>query len=231
MATTAVPFLPRLDLQVGSKSQSEEAPMTSLVAACALMSIVFSPLALAEDAESAVHSDVSVAPIAGELDIRGIIASFSSRTHKRFLIDPRVRASVALVGLDARDVTYPLLLTIFEVHGFSAHEQEGVIVVGPDAYDRQTPSPLVPADNIRAADAEIVTAIVAVKNIGAALLVPVLRPLMPQQAQLSAVIGRNALIIVDRAANVRRLVAITEALDRLPATANPVVSSVEAKGE
>ncbi len=101
-----------------------------------------------------------------------------------------------------------------------------MIVVGPDAYDRQTPSPLVPADNIRAADAEIVTAIVAVKNIGAALLVPVLRPLMPQQAQLSAVIGRNALIIVDRAANVRRLVAITEALDRLPATASPVVSSV-----
>jgi general secretion pathway protein D len=231
MATSVTSRLPGLAFPVEFNSQLKEAPMTTFFKACALMSVVFSPLALAEDAEPAAHAAITVAPIAGELDIRGIIASFSSRTHKRFLIDPRVRASVALVGLDARDVTYPLLLTIFEIHGFSAHEQEGVIVVVPDAYDRQTPSPLVSADNIRTSDAEIVTAIVAVKNISAVQLVPVLRPLMPQQAQLAAVTGRNALIIVDRAANVRRLVAITEALDKLPATASPVVSSGDAKGE
>jgi general secretion pathway protein D len=203
--------------------------MTTFFRTFALMSIIFSPLTLAEDVEPATSTDVSVALNAGEIDLHDIIASFSSRTHKRFLIDPRVRASVTLVGLDARDVTYPLLLTILNVHGFSAQERDGVIVVVPDAYDRQVASPLVPADNIKASDAEVVTAILAVKNMSAAQLVPILRPLMPQQAHLAAVTDRNALIIVDRAANVRRLVAIAEALDRLPPTASPSVTSDDTK--
>ncbi len=195
--------------------------MTTFLRTCLLMSIVVSPVALAQDVEPAVSSEVSVAPTAGGLDIHDVIASVSSRTRKRFLVDPRVRASVALVGMDARDVTYPLLLTILNVHGFSAHERDGVVVVGPDASDRQIASPVVPADNIRASDAEFVTAILPVKNISAGQLVPILRPLMPQRAHLAAAVERNALIIVDGAANVRRIVAIAEALDRLPTIAIP----------
>ena len=197
--------------------------MTTFFRTLALMSIIVSPLALAEDVEPAANSDFSAAPTAGELDLHAVIASFSIRTHKKFLIDPRVRASIFMVGLDASDVTYPLLLTILQIHGFSAHEQDGVIVVVPDAWDRQIASPFVRADNIRASDAEVVTTIVVVKNVSAAQLVPILRPLMPQQAHLAAVTDRNALMIVDKAANVRRLVAIAEALDKLPATASPSV--------
>jgi len=197
----------------------------------ALMSIVVSPLTFAEDAEPATQTDVSATPAAAELDIHAVIASVSSRTHKKFLVDPRVRASVTLIGLNARDVTYPLLLTILNVHGFSAHERDGVIVVVPDATDRQVASSVVPADNIQASDAEVVTAILVVKNISAAQLVPILRPMMPQNAHLAAMPDRNALIIVDRAANVRRMVAIAKALDRLPATASPSVTSGGSKDE
>jgi general secretion pathway protein D len=205
--------------------------MTTVSKAFAVMSIFISPMALAQEAEPAGNPDVLPAPAVGGLDIRAVIASFSSRTNKRFLIDPRVRSGVELVGLDASEITYPLLLTILEVHGFSAHEQNGVIVVVPDAYDRKIPSQLVPADTIRASDAEVVTTIVAVKNVSAGQLVPILRPLMPQQAHLVAVTDRNALIVVDKAANVRRLVAITEALDRLPATASPTVNTSDSQSQ
>jgi general secretion pathway protein D len=205
--------------------------MTTILKTFALTCIFVSPLALAEDAEPAVHPGFSAAPAAEELDIRAVIASFSSRTHKKVVIDPRVRARVESVGLDASDITYPLLLTILEVHGFSAHEQDGVVVVVPDAFDRKLPSRLVPANNIRAPNAEVVTAILVFKNISAAQLVPILRPLMPQQAHLAALPDRNALIVVDRAANVRRLVTITEALDKLPAMASPPVESGNSEGE
>ena len=205
--------------------------MTTFFRTCVLMSIVVSPIALAQDVEPAASSDVSVAPTAGGLDIHDVIASVSSRTRKRFLIDPRVRASVALVGLDARDVTYPLLMTILNVHGFTAHERDGVVVVEPDASARQIASPLVPAENIRASDAEFVTVILPLKNISAGQLVPILRPMMPQQAHLAAAVERNALIIVDGAANVRRMVAIAEALDRLPAIAGPADIPCESNNE
>src|SRR5688572_14766173 len=110
--------------------------MTAFLRTCAFMSIIATSWALAEDVEPATSSDVPVAPMADGFDIHDIIASVSSRTRKRFIIDPRVRAHVTLVGLDARDVNYPLLLTILNVHGFSAHERDGVVVVTPDLVDR-----------------------------------------------------------------------------------------------
>jgi len=205
--------------------------MTAFLRAFALMCAFVSPLAIAEDVEQHSRSDESVASNKGEFDLYDIVASLSSRTNKRFIIDPRVRAIVTLVGLNARDVDYPLLLRILSVHGFSAHERDGVIEILPDALDRQTPSPLVAANKIRALDAEIVTAILQVKNISAAQLVPILRPMMPQRAHLAACVDRNALIIVDQAANVRRIVAITETLDKLPAVASPPVSSDDSKDQ
>jgi general secretion pathway protein D len=195
------------------------------------MSIFVSALVLAEDVESTAQSNVAEAPNADELDLHDVISSFSSRTNKRFLLDPRVRAGVTLIGLDARDVTYPILLRILNVHGFSAEERDGVVVVLPDAFDRQTASPVVPAGNIRAPDAEVVTAILAVKNTSAAHLVPILRPLMPQRAHLAALVDRNALIIVDQAANVRRLVAIVEMLDKLPVVESPSAKSGDSREE
>lgn len=194
--------------------------MTAVLWAFALMGVIVSPAAHAAEVQPAADLAESVNSTAGEISIRDIIASVSSRTRKRFLVDPRVRASVTLVGLGARDVTYPLLLTILDVHGFSAHERDGIIVVVPDAYDRHTASSLVSTGDIRGPDAAIITTIVPVKNVRAVQLVPILRPLMPQQAHLVAVVDRNALLIVDRAANVRRLVGIVEALDKLPVNAN-----------
>jgi len=168
----------------------------------------------AEDASSpAITSPAYVTP---SVDVRVIIDSVSHRLHKKFLIDPRVGASVSLVGVQTNEVTYPLLLTILSVHGFFVYEQDGVLVVSPDATLRVVPSgPVGPVlDSVP--DADIVTTVIELKNTGAPPLVPVLRPLMPQNAQLAAVADHNALILVDRAGNARRLVALIRELDKLP---------------
>jgi general secretion pathway protein D len=51
--------------------------------------------------------------------------------------------------------------------------------------------------------------------VSAAQLVPVLRPLMPQNAQLSAVTGANILILSDHANNVNRMIRIIERIDQV----------------
>jgi general secretion pathway protein D len=175
-------------------------------------------------------SPASPVTAAQGVDVRTIIASVSQRTHKTFLVDPRVAATVHLDGTGSRDVTYPLLLTILAVHGFAVYEQEGVVVVTPDANERFFPSSMVKPDEIRAPDAEIVTTVVAVKNAKAPELATVLRPLMAPNTSLNAMADRNALIIVDRAANVRRMVAIIRELEGLPAfspASDPVPRSVQ----
>jgi hypothetical protein len=42
------------------------------------------------------------------------------------------------------------------------------------------------------------------------------RPMMPQSRHLAAYPDRNALVIVDRSANVRRLVEVVKILENLP---------------
>ena len=181
--------------------------------ALTMMSIIPAALAAEDAGDSVLASSATATP---GVDVRTIIASVSQRRHKTFLVDPRVAASVHLDGSTSRDVTYPLLLTILAVHGFAVFEQEGVVVVAPDANERFFPSSIVKPDEIRAPDAEIVTTLVAVKNAKATELVTILRPLVATNAQVTAFADRNAVIIVDRAANARRIVAIIRELDKLP---------------
>jgi len=52
-----------------------------------------------------------------------------------------------------------------------------------------------------------------VKSLPAASLVPILRPIVPQNGHLVAVPCTNVLMIVDTYANVRRLESVVQALD------------------
>ncbi len=58
------------------------------------------------------------------------------------------------------------------------------------------------------------TQVVAVKNVSAAQLVPILRPLIPQYGHLAAYPASNMLIISDRASNVNRVMRIIQRIDQ-----------------
>jgi len=59
-----------------------------------------------------------------------------------------------------------------------------------------------------------VTHQVRLQPVPAAQLVPILRPLLPQAAHLAALPDQNALLIVDRFGNVKRVVALVRELDK-----------------
>ena len=61
---------------------------------------------------------------------------------------------------------------------------------------------------------ELITQVIAVHNVNAAQLVPVLRPLMPQAAHMAAYPNGNILILSDRASNVSRVMRIIERIDQ-----------------
>ena len=95
------------------------------------------------------------------------------------------------------------------VHGFVAFEAGEIIKILPDANARVHPA---------AAEGEggdrIATRVLALENVGAAQLVPLLRPLMPQYAHLAAHPGSNSLILADRASNVNRMLSIIDRMDQ-----------------
>jgi general secretion pathway protein D len=176
-------------------------------------------LAFANDPASSQNASTASVPIThGDTDVRTLLREVGARFHKHFVlgIDPRVPQTVDLGGLERQDVTYPQLLSILEVNGMIVVADDGVLQVISTVDARQAALPLVAPENIKALDDEWVTCVIPIKNISAAQLVPILRPMIPQAGHLAAFPDRNALIIADRSANVRRIVEIIKILESLP---------------
>ena len=145
-----------------------------------------------------------------------VIEAVSQVTGKTFIVDPRV-SNVPVTMLSTTpmspDAFYEAFLAILQVHGFMAVPSGSVIKVLPDATARQVPANDLP-DRVSATSDEIVTQVVQVRNVSAAQLVPILRPMMPQAAHLAAYPSANMLIISDRASNVSRMMRIVARIDR-----------------
>ena len=182
---------------------------TSIVAAFALFTIVVAPAANAQ-VERAEEQSPPAMP--GAVPLERVIAAVAKRTGKQFIVDPRVRGQVTVVGQEATSIDYATLLSILQVHGFATVEQGGSVRVIPDANIRQQALPLVSGKESYA-DGEYVNKIIMLKNVAAAQLVPILRPLLPQHAHLVAMPCKNALLVTDVFASVKRIEQIARALD------------------
>ena len=154
----------------------------------------------------------SAARVENGIPIATLITSVAKKTGKKFVIDPRVRGDVELVGHDTASMSYGELLTVLHVYGFTAVEYGSYVSVIPDASVRTTPIPIVSGRETRP-DAEFVSKIITVKNVPATQLVPLLRPIMPQAGHRVALPCVNKLMIVDTFGNVQRIQALIEALD------------------
>ena len=134
--------------------------------------------------------------------------------NKKFLVDGHVSPQIYLGGVDANDVTYPLLLSILRANNLAVVEIEGRLNVVSVFEIRLYPVPFANTDDPNIAADEWRTRVLQLTNIEAAQTVPILRPLLPQAAHLAAFPSSNQLVIVDRYANVKRITEIVRALDK-----------------
>jgi len=151
-----------------------------------------------------------------DADIGALISTVAEVTDRNFIVDPRVKGKVTVISsrpMDSEEV-YQVFLSILKVHGFAAVPSGSVIKIVPDVNAKQEDIPTV-TDRETGQGDEMVTRVVEVNNVAAAQLVPILRPLVPQQGHLAAYPTTNVLIISDHAANVERLVSIIRRIDQV----------------
>src|SRR5260221_9377495 len=172
------------------------------------------------------QSGPRITPNFKDADITQLIEAVSAATGKNFIIDPRVRAQVTWISGAGTSMTpeqfYQGFLSVLQVHGFVAVPAGNQVKVLPDANMRQLPGDDLPS-RVSSSSDELVTQVITVTNVSAAQLVPVLRPLMPQNAQLSAGTRAHILVISDRASNVNRMVRIVARIDLSGNTAIDVI--------
>ena len=194
-------------------------------ALCALAALLTATLAAAQPRPQAQQPQAQqpqvaqaqrISPNFRDADITQITEAVSAATGKTFILDPRVRAQVTMLSTRPMSPSefYEAFLSILQVYGFIAVPAGEVIKILPDANARQIPSIDLP-DHVSSTSDEIVTQVVDVRNVSAAQLVPILRPMIPQYGHLAAYPSSNILIISDRASNVNRMMRIIRRVDQI----------------
>lgn len=173
------------------------------------------------------------------VDIRNVIAEVSRETGKNFIIDPRVEGKVSIISSTPMgpDEVYHVFLSVLQVSGFSALSTGKITKIVPDVESKAFAGHVANQDNPGEGD-EIIVRVIPIKFVSAFQLVPILRPLMPQWASVTAYTPTNMLIVAGRANNIQRIVRIIQQVDTASyegvsvfklhyATASDVVKSLE----
>ena len=150
-----------------------------------------------------------------DADIRSLIETVAEATGRNFVVDPRVKAKVTVISARSmnREEVYQVFLSVLQVHGYATVKVGEIIKILPDVNAKQGPV-LTSGGSTHATGDELVTRVIPIKNVPAAQMVPILRPLVPQQGHLAAYPNSNVLVISDRAANIQRLISIIDRIDR-----------------
>jgi len=161
----------------------------------------------------AKSQEPTVTPNYREADIRQIVEAVGEVTGRNFILDPRLNFKATMLSSTPMtpEAFYEAFLSILQVNGYVAMTSGDLVKIVPDASARQYYGAL--GTDSAAAD-DFVTQVVRVDNVGAAQLVPILRPLIPQYGHLAAHPGSNMLIISDRASNVNRMLRIIRRIDQ-----------------
>src|SRR5210317_338985 len=149
-----------------------------------------------------------------ETDIQELIKFVAEATGTTIVVDPAVKGKVKVVSAKpvSKDELYELFLSILEVHGYTAVRSGGVVRVIQAKDARSAPVEVRDGKGVSGSD-EYITQVIRLENISAAKLIPVLRPLVPQQAHMAAYAPSNAIIISDVSANIDRIRDIIMRMD------------------
>src|SRR3984893_14766877 len=197
-----------------NRTQPQSQPRAAIVVALAAALLVSATLWAAAPPARPQQDGPTITPNYKDTALSQIIQAVAEVTGKNFIIDPRVNAKVTMLSATPMSPAafYEAFLSVLQVYGYVAVPAGKVIKIIPNTDQRQVPANDLPSSVSSTSD-EIVTQVVSLKNVSAAQLVPMLRPLMPQYAQLAAYAAGNMLILSDRASNVSRIVRIVQRMD------------------
>jgi general secretion pathway protein D len=175
--------------------------------------------------EAPAAAPIPAGPPLPTVSLESLVERVARSSKKSFLIDSRAAQQVYLGSVRPEDVNYPTLLAILRTNGMAGTTIEGRVNIVPVFEIRSLAVPLLQNDDSSIPADEWVSRVITTAKTATSGMVPVLRPLLPAGAHLSAMCGScepgaqlctncRQLIVVDRYANVQRITAIVKMLDQ-----------------
>lgn len=171
-------------------------------------SLLATPLALANEFSASFKGT----------DIQEFINIVGRNLEKTIIVDPSVRGKVDVRSYDTLNEKqyYSFFLNVLEVYGFAVVEMDNGVLKVIKAKDAKTSAIPVLGDHDRANGDNVITQVVAVKNVSVRELSPLLRQLIDNAGAGNVVHydPANIILITGRAAVVNRLADIIRRVDQ-----------------
>ena len=181
--------------------------VTAGLAATALLVLGAVPAA-AEDETAGIEPAYPV------VELAEVLNAVARRSGKTFIVDADVHGQIQIGRLNPRDLDLAVLHSVLFGNRLAAVDTGGARKIVPVHRIRQQALPLVGDGGAEEfAEDEWVMRLLPLDNMEAAALVPMVRPLLPQEAYMVADRQSNTLLIADRYAKIGRLTAMIERLD------------------
>lgn len=142
-----------------------------------------------------------------------VLDAVSKKTGKVFVVERDIRPEIVVGQIEPRRMDYDTLLIVLRNNHLAAVNYDDIISIVSVDRIRQYPLPLIQEEDDAIADEEWVTMLVEIKNAEARMFVPILRPMLPQQGHLVGHPDSNMLTIVDRYANLKRVLQLIRKMD------------------
>ncbi|AXW88897.1 type II secretion system protein GspD [Lonsdalea britannica] len=152
-------------------------------------------------------------------DIQEFINTVSKNLNKTVIIDPSVRGTITVRSYDMMNEQqyYQFFLSVLDVYGFSVVAQDNGVLKVVRAKDAKTAAIPLASDEQPGHGDEIVTRVVALNNVAARDLAPLLRQLNDSAGAGSVVHYEpsNTLLMTGRAAVVKHMLEIVARVEKI----------------
>lgn len=152
-------------------------------------------------------------------DIQEFINTVSKNLNKTVIIDPSVRGTITVRSYDMMNEQqyYQFFLSVLDVYGFSVVPQDNGVLKVVRAKDAKTAAIPLASDEQPGHGDEIVTRVVALNNVAARDLAPLLRQLNDSAGAGSVVHYEpsNTLLMTGRAAVVKHMMEIVARVEKI----------------
>ncbi len=179
------------------------------------MAVLLAPILATADEDNWQERGDGITLNFEEADIKSVVALVSERTGRNFVVDPRVRGEITVISSQPvdDDQLYQVFLSALQIHGFAAIPVEGAIRIVPKNIAKRDQTP-VPEPGAADSGYDFVTQVIPIEHVEASELVPLLRPLISDEAELAAYSETNTLIVSEAAGNIGRLKRLIERVDQ-----------------
>ncbi|OGT38515.1 MAG: type II secretion system protein GspD [Gammaproteobacteria bacterium RIFCSPHIGHO2_12_FULL_37_14] len=150
-----------------------------------------------------------------DADILSVINEVSQETGRNFVVDPRVNGKISLVSSKPlrKEEVYQVFLSVLGLLGYSAIPNGNVIKIVPNMESGEQATAVASKQSPGKGD-EVVVRVIALENISATQLMPVIRPMLPQWSNVATYSPGNVLILLGRAANLERIIKVIQDVDK-----------------